>query len=185
MIKNKFKKLIVVSITLITFVYLSTLLYSMSKMTTDEMVMCSAGDGGFYISSNICEIYMKRFKSDSTDIEELSYGGIEVILNLSSDKKYELAEFFISKGLNVNAINQYQSQFGYDLPPVQSAILDNDLKKVNFLILHGANLMARSKSTGDLTSLEFAKSLQEKEKNTDRSLILIALSKHEKHITSH
>jgi len=180
MSKDKLKKFIINSITLITLVYLSMLIYSMSKMTSDEIVMCSAGDGDFYINSNICEIYLKRFKSELKDIDELSYGGIEVILNLSSDKKYELAEFFISKGLDVNAINQYQSQFGYDLLPVQSAILDNDLKKVNFLILHGANLMTRSKSAGNLTSFEFAKNIQEKEKNPDRSKIIAALSEHEK-----
>ncbi len=182
MIKNKLTKLTVYCTTLITVVYLSTLFYSMSKMTVDEMVMCSVGDGGFYINSNVCEVYVKRFKSEPTHMDELSYGGVEVILSLSNNKKYELAEFFISKGLDVNTINQYQSQFGYDLPPIQSAILENDLKKVNFLIFHGANLMVRSKSTGNSTSLEFAKYLKEKEKNIDRSKILTTLSQHVKHI---
>ncbi|MCP4326275.1 MAG: hypothetical protein GY787_31455 [Alteromonadales bacterium] len=39
-----------------------------------------------------------------------------------------IAEFYISKELSVDNVNQYQSQFGSYFLPVYAAILDNDLK---------------------------------------------------------
>jgi len=181
---NKFKKYAISSIFIIGLLYLTSLVYTMSKMTVEEIISCSSDDAGFYIDSHICETYMKQFKTSPSDIEELSYGGVEVILNLESDKKYEIAEFYISKGLNVDRINQYQSQFGSDFSPIHTAIFDNDLKKVNFLILNNANLMIKSQSAADLKPLEYAIYLQEKDSSIDRSKVIERLSEVIEHITS-
>lgn len=172
-----FKRNFFLSFFVVVLFCCAALIYALSKMSTDEVVLCSSGSDSFYINNHICEHYMRLFRDSPADVEALSYGGVEVILNLQGDKKYEIADFYIAKGLNVNLINQYQSQFGTDFTPLHSAVFDNDLQKVNFLINHNANLTLTSKSAGNLTPLQYALYLQEESSEIDRSAIIALLNK--------
>lgn len=79
----------------------------MSQMSMVTLIQCSAGEGGIRIPSELCEYYMKNHRGDQADMEELAIGGLDPILNLQNSKKYEIAAFFIAKGMDVNGINHY------------------------------------------------------------------------------
>ncbi|CAG20753.1 ankyrin repeat domain-containing protein [Photobacterium profundum] len=157
--------------------FLALMTYSMSKMTTMDLVFCSSGEGGFYVNGRICELYMGEFRATDEDVEEVSYGGVDLILNMTNEnKKYQIAEFFISKGLDVNGINKYQEDLGYDLAPLHVAVLFNDPRRVTFLLKHGANLKIRSKFYNDYTPLELAIQLQKEQQNLDMGSVINMLS---------
>ncbi|MDZ4263027.1 MAG: hypothetical protein U1B30_11950, partial [Pseudomonadota bacterium] len=98
--------------------------------------------------------------------------GLELILNLQSPEKYEMAKTFISKGLDVDGINHYSDR---DITPLLASVLYNDVERVKFLIDQGANIEIRSKGYG-MTALELAKKLHKEQGREDRTEMINILS---------
>jgi len=147
--------------------------HDMSSMDIDELVLCSANEGGIKIPSRLCTHYMTNYRIDEDDIEQLSKGaGLEFILNLENPEKYKMAEIFISRGLDVNSINHYNDK---DITPLHAAVLYNDLERVRFLINQGANINIESKGYG-MTALELARKLHKEHGKENRSEIVKILS---------
>lgn len=164
------------ALVLTLFIALSGLvIYAMSGMSASTLVLCSANEGGIYIPGRVCEFYLKTYRSGHRDIEELAIGGLDPILNLSNDsKKYELATFFIGKGLDVNGVNHYNYGQPMDLTPLHAGILAQDVKRIQFLIEHGADTTLVSSTLDGKTPLEYAKSLYF-QKNTEELEAIVKL----------
>lgn len=149
------------------------MLYAMSQMEMGHLILCSANETGTRIPSSLCEYYMLNHRMSKDDIKELSDGaGLELILNLQSPEKYEMAKTFISKGLDVDGINHYSDR---DITPLLASVLYNDIERVKFLIDQGANIEIRSKGYG-MTALELARKLHKEQGREDRTEMINILS---------
>ncbi|MEJ2682395.1 MAG: ankyrin repeat domain-containing protein [Gammaproteobacteria bacterium] len=147
--------------------------YDVSRMDTETIVLCSSNEGGILIPSKVCKYYLFNYRDIKKDVSELSDGaGLSYILNGANDTKYEIAEYFISNGLDVNGINNYGD---YNLTPIYGAILLNDVKMAKFLMRNGADLNIEPPST-KMSALEFCRLLQEKDSSVDRGEMLKVLS---------
>jgi len=153
--------------------------YNISQMDSETIILCAENEGGILIPSQACEYYMYNLRNVKKDVKELSNGaGLSFILNGNNkEKKYEIAAFFISNGLDVNGINYYGH---YNLTPIYGAVLLNDVEKAKFLLKHVTDLNIKPPSI-NMTPLEFARSLQKKEHSVDRSEMLEFLSNRKKH----
>jgi hypothetical protein len=147
--------------------------YDVSRMDTETIILCSSNEGGVLIPSKVCRYYLFNYRDIKKDVGELSDGaGLSYILNGDNDTKYEIAEYFISNGLDVNGINNYGQ---YNLTPIYGAILLNDVKMAKFLMRNGADLSIDPPSI-KMSALEFCKFLQEKDSSVDRSDMLKLLA---------
>jgi hypothetical protein len=141
-------------------------------MDAETIVLCSSNEGGILIPSAVCKYYLFNYRDIKKDVSELSGGaGLSYILNGANDTKYEVAEYFISNGLDVNGINNYGE---YNLTPIYGAILLNDVKMAKFLMRNRADLSIKPPSI-NVPALEFCQLLQEKDLSVDRSEMLKVL----------
>ncbi len=137
-----------------------------SRMTPETIILCTLNEGGVLIPSKLCEYYMYNYRDIKADINKLSAGaGLSFILEgKDKEKKYDIAEFFISNGLDVDGVNH---SGGYNLTPLHGAVLDSDIDMAGFLLNHGASKNIKA-PTINMDPLELAESLQKKEPNVDR-----------------
>lgn len=149
---------------------LGLMVFDITEMDSESMILCTSNEGGIFIPSKVCEYYMFNYRDITKDVEELTKGsGLVFILNgKNKEKKYKIAEFFILKGLDVNGVNHYGD---YNLTPLHGAVLSNDVGMVKFLLKHGADIKIKPASI-NMNPLEFAQSLQKKEPSVDRSKII-------------
>lgn len=173
---RKLLKIGLVSVALVTAGYVATVIYAMSEMSMLHLIMCSTGEGSTRIPSRVCEYYMKSFRGNEDDMKELAMGGVDTILNGESKKKYEVAAYFIAKGLDVNGVNHNYQREPRDVTPLHASVLYNDAERTKFLIDHGADPTIKSKSYSDMTPLDLAQVLQKKHPNEDRSELIRLLS---------
>lgn len=166
-------KVIIVVVALSLAALLGLVGYDLSKMDTETIVLCSSNEGGILIPSKICKYYLFNYRDIKKDVSELSDGaGLSYILNGSNNVKYEIAEYFISNGLDVNGINNYGE---YNLTPIYGAILLNDVKMANFLLHHGADQSLEPPSI-HMSAQEFCQFLQGKDSSVDRGEMLSILA---------
>jgi len=152
---------------------LGLMLYDMSTMDIESLILCSANEGGIRIPSALCERYMTDHRLTDADIRQLGKNaGLEYILNLENPAKYEMAKKFISKGLDINGVNHYSDK---KLTPLQASVLYNDTVRVKFLIIHGADVHRRNQ-TYDMTALELAKKLHVEQGKENRHEIIKLLT---------
>lgn len=170
-VKGKFSAAIIVLFLVGVF---GLMMYDVSKMDAETIILCTSNEGGILIPGKLCEHYMFNYRAIESDVKELASGaGLSFILNgENKDKKYQIAEYYLSNGLDVNGVNQYGN---YNLTPLHGAVLDNDTEMATFLLRHGADKNIRPPSI-NMSSLEFARSLQKKEPNVDRNEMIQVLS---------
>lgn len=159
------------SIALLSLVGISGLMINdVSRMNPETLILCTLNEGGILIPRKLCEYHMYNYRDIKSDVDKLSSGsGLSFILEGKNKiKKYEIAEFYISNGLDVNSVNHAG---GYDITPLHGAVLDNDIDMARFLLNHGASKSIKA-PTINMTPVELANSLQEKEPNVDRSKII-------------
>lgn len=162
-------KIIYGSIAGLFLVTLGLALHNVTSMGAEELIMCSADEGGIKIPSSACEYYMFNHRIDNDDILQLTEGaGLDFILNLDNPKKYKIAETFIARGLNVDGTNNYSDK---DITPLHAAVLYNDLERVRFLISQGANTNLVSKGY-EMTAFELAKRLHSEDTANNRTEII-------------
>lgn len=174
--KRKYIGRVFAIIVLIGATVFGLMVYDMSRMEMAHLIMCSTGQGGIRIPSGFCEYYMKQYRGDAKDMEELAIGGLDPILNIESKKKYEIAKFFVAKGLDVNGINHYGDP--RHVTPLHASVLYNDVERAKFLLDHGAdpNIKIQSRSYRDMTALDLAKALQQERPEEDRRELIHLLS---------
>ncbi|OMH25788.1 hypothetical protein BGP75_25015 [Motiliproteus sp. MSK22-1] len=154
--------------------------YGMITRDVHYLIQCSAdeGRGGWRAQRvrEMCEFYLYNLRNTDNDVKELSEGaGLDYILNHEAPRKYEIAEFFLANGLDINGINHYGAP--NDVTPLQASVLYNDAERVEFLIDQGASLYRKSQTLGQLNALELAKDKhKEGDSREDRSEIIKLLT---------
>ena len=178
------KKIVFGGIGGIFLIYVGLMLYVMTEMEMEVLILCNENQGGIRIPSSLCKYYLVNYRMNEKDIKELSEGaGLDYVLNVEgrNSTEYELAKLFLAKGLDVDGVNHYTEAPPNDekFTPLQSAVVMNDVPRVKFLIEHGADLHI----TGDkgMTALEYAKKLHKGgSERQDRTEIIQILSDAEK-----
>jgi hypothetical protein len=161
-----------IGVAALVIIYIIGASYTLSNRKIEDVILCGAGEDGLYIPHTLCHTFLINFRLMDSDIAELeSRGGIATLFGIvNEDKKYLYLKKFINNGSSVNAPSTISS-----LPPLHTALLLNDSKLVNFLILQGAD--PKQKNTQfDLNAYDFAVHLQAKKPLVDRSDVLKALS---------
>jgi Ankyrin repeats (3 copies) len=152
------------------------MLYVMTQLNIDEVIMCSANDGGIRIPANLCKYYMLNYRLTEKDIEDLSEGaGLEFIIGGYNPDKYKIAKIFISNGLDINGVNHYGT---LNLTPLHAAALGGNVEDLKFLLSQGADFRIKHKDRG--TALDVAKKFHRaNDKSRDRSEIIRLLTEAE------
>ena len=149
--------------------------YVMTQMEIEHLISCSANKGGTRIPSSFCKYYLINYRINEKSINELKEGvGLGYVLSVEKDfSEYEMTKIFIVNGLGVNSVNHYGD---VNLTPLQSAVLDNDVRGVKFLIKQGADVHIKNERYG-MTALEMARKFHKEEsKLQNRSEIIQILS---------
>lgn len=137
---------LVLAVVLVLLVVMGSTWYSLSRMQMSTLAICAEGEGGIRIPQDVCYTYLKFFRLDPEDIEALEKdGGLEVVLNGTTERKYDIAELLIKNGLGVDVPNRYSKNH---LTPLQSAVLYGDFERVKFLVEHGASIRGGNPNTG-------------------------------------
>lgn len=145
--------------------------YTLTKMSTFEVIMCSVETQGYIIPSFICRNYLESFRYDEKGVADLRHDGLDPILNLDNPEKYVIAKSFIELGLDVNAANQNVFDQPSDATPLHASVLTRDLRNIEFLLANGADRTIRSKTLGNMTALELAEKSQEKDEALEAIII--------------
>jgi len=128
--------------------------YDMSQMEMEILILCSANKGGIRIPSSLCKYYLINYRINEKGIKKLKEGvGLGYVLSVEKDfPEYEMTRIFITNGLDVNSVNHYGNA---NTTPLQSAVLENNVRGVKFLLEQGADLHL----TGGykMTAIEIAK----------------------------
>jgi len=149
---------------LILLTFFGSMFYTIHRMDIADLIVCSLTERESIIPNKFCEYYMINYRMTPEDIDFLDEGpGLDFVLNGTNPRKYKIAKILIVKGLDVNGINHLLSK---GISPLYSAILSNDIKTVKFLINNGADTRLVGNDY-DITALEFAKTLQDKEKRIE------------------
>lgn len=107
-------------------------------MPIQRLLLCATGESDSAYPSGLCRAYMMAFRVTEQDVRDLERGaGLEFILNLSSQDKYNIADAFIAEGLDIDGVNHFS---GKALTPLQAAVLYGDLRRVHYLIHNGAQV---------------------------------------------
>lgn len=162
--------------------YIGLLLYSMRTMHIEELILCSAAEGGIHIPDFACRYYMIHHRMTKTDIDALtSGGGLDYVLNadMSRPHKFATANAFLSHGLDIDGINHYGNA---KATPLQAAVIYNDPERVRFLISRGADITIANNK--DMTALELAQKLHSPNGPRDRSEIINILTQEQDNLIS-
>ncbi len=149
--------------------------YVMTQMEIEHLISCSANKGGTRIPGGLCKYYLVNYRINEKSINELKKGvGLGYVLGVEKDfSEYEMTKLFIVNGLGVNSVNHYGN---VNATPLQSAVLDNDVRGVKFLIGQRADVHIKNERYG-MTALEMAKKFHKEEsKLQNRSEIIRILS---------
>ena len=134
---------------------LALVAYALSSMSMFTLVMCSAGEGGIRLPPAVCETHLRVFRSSESDIDELRYGGLDPVLNMQDERKYDIALFLLDNGLDVDEPNQYGDPDS-DATPLHLSVLYNDPERAQFLLEQGADLGVTSDDFDGMTPLDLA-----------------------------
>ncbi|MFK5915577.1 MAG: ankyrin repeat domain-containing protein [Woeseiaceae bacterium] len=162
------KKILLLVFT-IPLVVVSLAIYAMVTLNIQQLIICASDEGAFYIPKSICKYYMHNYRGDDKDILLLeSSSGISYLFETRDDsEKYKQIEFFIEKGADINHISKLDG-----LSPLHTAILLNDSKLVEFLLIKKADPL-QIESNNNMSSYQYVDFLilNEKRKSTNRDNI--------------
>lgn len=146
-------------------------IYTMTRYNIENLIVCSTNEKASYIPAFACETYLYHFRGHGTDLAFMKKRtGLNFLVNVEDPlKRRRLFEFFIGKGMDVNAVSNIDG-----LTPLHAAILLNDHELVHFLLKNGANKLVRERTNG-LTPLEFLGQMDAQFPGIDRSRLRQAL----------
>lgn len=171
-LKNKVKKILVVSSLSIVVIFSSIMVYSLQTMHIENLISHAYNNGHDAekadIFTDLSKFYLENFRIAEDDVQQLQAdAGITFILGGSNDYKYQIAEAFLKEGLDINGINH--SSYN-KLNALHSAVLLGDKGSVLFLLEHGINLNAKTEE--GFTALDWAIKMQESDPTEKRDEII-------------
>lgn len=144
--------------------------YAIGNFRVEQLVLCSEPGTGFAIPAPLCRQYLLRFRMNQNDIDDLQAGGgLAFVLESGAPGKFELAERFIDKGLDVNA-DVRPGPGDRTQSALHSAVILNQADNVAFLLEHGAD-KAKPDSEGQ-TPLQVAERLQSAQPDESRAEVI-------------
>jgi ankyrin repeat protein len=169
---KKAKRILIISTFSIGFVFCSLVIASLQTMHIEYLISHADNNGKKTeksdILTHVSKFYLENFRITENEAEELQAStGVAFILAGFNDYKYQIAEAFLEKGLDINGINHSS---GSDLTALHSAVLLSDKDAVLFLLEHGIDISV--KSGEGLTALDWAIKMQEVNPTENRDEIV-------------
>jgi ankyrin repeat protein len=124
-------------------VFFLMVLFVLNGFSNARLVQCAEGGNSVLIPADVCLMYLENHGlNDDIDSDENDVN-LEFILNGSSNRKFEIADFFIKNKLfNVNdAVDTSK----IENRPLHSAVIVGDSESVQYLLQHGADVSLKNK----------------------------------------
>ncbi|WP_263146027.1 ankyrin repeat domain-containing protein [Pseudomonas sp. RIT-PI-AD] len=142
----------------------------LSQLSTEDLISCSQEDSPMVIPSSICRQYTLLMRTGPEDIERIrGLNGVAYILAPPAEGKFEIAERYLEKGLDVNA-EIHTTLNVSTFTALHMFATFNEPSVVAFLLEHGADKSKRD-SEGR-TPLQGAEQQQDREPKSDFSQVI-------------
>lgn len=143
-------KMVAAAITIVGIA--SLLVYQIISMPVERLILCAANESDSLYPAKICNFVLVHSRTGTDDINSLQAGaGLDFILNLESQNKYEISDLFLQNGLDVDGVNNFNQK---KVTPLQASVVYEDLKRVEYLLTNGADV--HLKNSDGLTALDLA-----------------------------
>lgn len=145
------KRIVLSLLVIIPLVVSAGAVFSMSKGSIEDVVICVVNKESHYVPSSLCEYYLHNYRLTEEDIRFLEdRAGLAFLFDVpDKEKRNALLEYFVAKGVSFNKPSAID---GY--PPLHAAIISNDPELVAFLLEQGADVDQRDRNH-NLTAEEF------------------------------
>ncbi len=163
-------KRLVISLAIAACAILGVAIAGLSQLSTEDLINCSQEDGYRKVLPSICRQYTLLMRTGPEDIERMrALNGLAYILAPPAEGKFEIAERYLEKGLDVNAVMHTTLSENSFTALHLSATL-NEPSVVAFLLEHGADKAIRD--SNGRTALQRAEEQQEREPEADFSQVI-------------
>tara|TARA_B100000676_G_C18009619_1_gene805891 strand:- start:724 stop:1248 length:525 start_codon:yes stop_codon:yes gene_type:complete len=170
----KYMKVIISTVLCIMIAIIAIPYSQLRSMPLESLIICASNEGGIRIPAKVCEIYLHSGRNIQEDIVNLNQNdGLTFILHGKNAIKYDIAQFYIDNGLDINSLSKTTN-----LTPLYDAVLLNDIENMSFLLENNASLSIPSYRKHP-TAIDYAEALQ-KNDNIDRMDIIRLLKSKQK-----
>lgn len=137
--------------------------FLISRLSTEELVICAAQDDAFHIPKPACRFYLDHLLSEKRASALAGHAGLAYAFEITNAAdRYAIVDKLISLGLNVNEPSKIDG-----LTPLNAAILLNDVPLAKLLLNRGADPLNKGRPNG-LTSAEYIRLLESRNAGVDR-----------------
>lgn len=137
-----------------------------SRLSTEELVICAAQDDAFHIPKPACRFYFDHFLSEENAKQLEAHAGLAYAFEISNmADRYAIVDKLISLGVDVNGASKIDG-----LTPLNAAILLNDPPLVKLLLDRGADPSHKGRPNG-FNATEYIQFLERKNDGIDRGAI--------------
>ena len=160
------KSKVIAVIASVPVVVVLAVIFSVSRLSIEHLIICSADSESFIIPYNVCEYYLYNHSGREDAIHLDDGAGLSYVFEIQDrEEKYNIINHLISIGVDVNGVSNIDG-----LTPLNAAILINDSDLVKYLIEKGASLEKKD-SSHQLGPKEYVEFLQSNDPDTNRSKI--------------
>lgn len=137
----------------ILFGGLAWLAVGLATLNTQSLIACAGNEGGVHIPQAVCWRYLRHVRDSTDDVKVIDDEiGLAFVLNGKDKLKYQIADFYLAQGADINAINGVEP---FRMSALQAAVLLGDVESVDYLLQHKADADLASPSLG-LSALQIA-----------------------------
>lgn len=159
-----------ISLAVVACAFLGAAFAGLSQLRTEDLIGCSQEDSPMIIPPSICRQYTLLMRTGPEDIERMrALNGLAYILAPPAEGKFEIAERYLEKGLDVNA-EIHTTLNVSTFTPLHMFATFNEPSVVAFLLEHGAD-KSKLDSEGR-TPLQGAEQQQARQPKSDFSQVI-------------
>lgn len=150
---------------LFVFVVIAVL-FSVSRLSIQHLIICSADSEAFTIPQSVCKYYLYNFTGEDDAHQLDDSAGLAFAYQIqNTEEKYNIINHLISVGVNINGISNIDG-----LTPLNAAILINDSELVKHLLDKGASPEKKDRAN-QLNARQYIEALQKSDLETNRKKI--------------
>ena len=155
------KKFLLIVVILLT-ILLSTAAFSLSRMSVQELIICSTDNKSYLLPAPLCLTYFNNMTSEQHAKKLDQHAGLAYVFEITPEQlKYEVIARLLTLGVDINKPSAIDG-----LPPLHAAILLNDPKLVQYLLEQGAD-KSISDNNQKMTSSQLVDHLLERKATAD------------------
>ncbi|MEO3877430.1 hypothetical protein [Rheinheimera fenheensis] len=155
------KKFLLIVVTLLTVVFGSAV-FSLSRMSVQELIICSADDNSYVLPAPLCFTYFNHMTDEQHAKQLDQHAGLAYVFEIKPEQlKYKVITRLLALNVDINKPSAIDG-----LPPLHAAILLHDPKLVQYLLEQGADKNIYD-NTEKMTSSQLVEHLLERAPTAD------------------